>query len=106
MSFPITEPRGCPTPGACSCPTAPFVPPELIRAQELTEAALAVREAAEKQTDLDFRFAPAIAEAVLQAVADQVVPEQKPWHRTDGEPAARHKVRLEILAIAAELMAQ
>ena len=37
----ITEPRGCPTPGACSCPTAPYVPPELIRALELAEAALA-----------------------------------------------------------------
>ena len=37
----ITEPRGCPTPGACSCPAAPFVPPELIRALELAEAALA-----------------------------------------------------------------
>ena len=41
MPIPITEPRGCPTPGACSCPTAPFVPPELIRALELAEAALA-----------------------------------------------------------------
>jgi len=44
--------------------------------------------------------------AALQAVADQVVPEHKPWLRTDGEPAARHKVRLELLAIAAELKAQ
>ena len=34
------EPRGCPTPGACSCPTAPIVPPELIRALELAEAGL------------------------------------------------------------------
>jgi len=38
---------------------------------ELSPAALAVRDAAEKQTDLDFRFAPAIAAAALQAVADQ-----------------------------------
>jgi len=37
----IAEPRGCPTPGACSCPTAPYVPPDLIRALELAEAALA-----------------------------------------------------------------
>jgi len=43
--------------------------------------------------------------AALQAAADQVVPEHKPWLRTDGEPAARHKVRLELLAIAAELKA-
>jgi hypothetical protein len=38
---PPLEPRGCPTPGACSCPTSPTVPPELIRALELAEAALA-----------------------------------------------------------------
>lgn len=37
---PPLEPCGCPTPGACSCPTAPIVPPELIRALELAEAAL------------------------------------------------------------------
>jgi len=36
---------------------------------ELSPAALAVRDAAEKQTDLDFRFAPAIAAAALEAVA-------------------------------------
>ena len=38
---PPLEPRGCPTPGDCSCPTSPTVPPELIRALELAEAALA-----------------------------------------------------------------
>jgi hypothetical protein len=38
---PPLEPRGCPTPGACSCPTSPTVPPELIRALELAEAELA-----------------------------------------------------------------
>jgi hypothetical protein len=38
---PPLEPRGCPTPGACSCPTSPTVPPDLIRALELAEAALA-----------------------------------------------------------------
>jgi hypothetical protein len=53
----------------------------------------------------DWHYLPAIA-AALQAAADQVVPEHKPWHRTDGEPAARHKVRLELLAIAAELKSQ
>ena len=26
---PPLEPRGCPTPGACSCPTSPTVPTEL-----------------------------------------------------------------------------
>jgi hypothetical protein len=30
---PPLEPRGCPTPGACSCPTSPTVPTEL-RGQE------------------------------------------------------------------------
>lgn len=35
------EPRGCPTPGACSCPTVPTVPPDLIRALEIAEAGLA-----------------------------------------------------------------
>jgi hypothetical protein len=37
---PPLEPRGCPTPGACSCPTTPIVPQELIRALEVAEAAL------------------------------------------------------------------
>jgi hypothetical protein len=41
--------------------------------------------------------------AALEAVADQVVPEHKPWHRTGEREAARHDVRLELLAIAAEL---
>lgn len=35
------EPRGCPTPGACSCPTVPTVPPDLIQALEIAEAGLA-----------------------------------------------------------------
>jgi len=37
---PPLEPRGCPLPGACSCPTTPIVPPELIRALEMAEEAL------------------------------------------------------------------
>jgi hypothetical protein len=41
--------------------------------------------------------------AALRAAADQVVPEQRPWHRTVGEPAARHKVRCKLLALATEL---
>ena len=63
----------------------------------------AFNEAASGKPD-DWHYLPAIA-AALEAVADQVVPEHKPWHRTGGEPAARHKVRLELLAIAAELKA-
>jgi hypothetical protein len=53
----ITEPRGCPTPGACSCPTAPFVPPELIRALELAEAALADIGDAEREPGDDLAWA-------------------------------------------------
>ena len=53
----ITEPRGCPTPGACSCPTAPYVPPELIRALELAEAALADIGDAEREPGDDLAWA-------------------------------------------------
>ena len=53
----ITEPRGCPTPGACSCPTAPFAPPELIRALELAEAALADIGDAEREPGDDLAWA-------------------------------------------------
>jgi len=41
--------------------------------------------------------------AALRAVADQVVPEQKPWHRTGLPGSTRHDVCAELLAIAAEL---
>ena len=44
-----------------------------------------------------------IAAAALRSAADQVVPEQRPWHRTGGEPAARHKVRRQLLTLATEL---
>jgi len=57
----ITEPRGCPTPGACSCPTAPYVPPELIRALELAEAALADIGDAERESGDDLAWAEARA---------------------------------------------
>ena len=43
--------------------------------------------------------------AALRAVADQVVPEQKPWHRIGLPGSTRHDVRAELLAIAAELEA-
>jgi hypothetical protein len=41
--------------------------------------------------------------AALRAAADQVVPEQEPWHRTSDANVAKHEVRLEFLAIANEL---
>jgi hypothetical protein len=57
----IAEPRGCPIPGACSCPTAPYVPPELIRALELAEAALADIGDAERESGDDLAWAEARA---------------------------------------------
>ena len=45
---------------------------------DLSPAAQAVREAAEKQTDLDFRYAPQIAAAALRAAADRVIEEVSP----------------------------
>ena len=57
----ITEPRGCPIPGACACPAAPYVPPELIRALELAEAALADIGDAERESGDDLAWAEARA---------------------------------------------
>ena len=45
------------------------------------------------------------ASVAIRAAAEQVVPEQKPWHRTFDAGAAKHAVRLEFLAIADELEA-
>ena len=58
---PPLEPRGCPTPGACSCPTSPTVPPELIRALELAEAALTDIGDAEREPGDDLAWAEARA---------------------------------------------
>jgi hypothetical protein len=54
---PPPEPRGCPTPGACSCPTAPIVPPELIRALEMAEAALSDIGDADREPGDDIAWA-------------------------------------------------
>ena len=74
---------------------------------DISPAALAVRDAAEKQTDLDFRFAPAIAAAALEAVADQVVPYEEVPVLMRGRDldrlAQRQHTRTQLLAIAAEL---
>ena len=65
-------------------------------------------DAEEKRTRRDFRFAPAIAAAALEAVADQVVPEEellmnargtRHWHKA----IQRAETRSKLLAIAAEL---
>ena len=74
---------------------------------DLSPAALAVRDAAEKETDLDFRFAPAIAAAALEAVADQVVPYEEVPVLMRGRDldrlVQRQHTRTQLLAIAAEL---
>ncbi len=82
---------------------------------DLSSAALAVRDAAEKQTDLDFRYASAIAAAALRAAADQVVPEEVRVRKgmrpggigsttpTEWMQDQRLHVRRQLLAIAAEL---
>lgn len=44
---------------------------------KLSIAATAVRDAAEKQTDLDFRYASQIAAAALRAAVEQVLYEEK-----------------------------
>jgi len=58
---PPLEPRGCPTPGACSCPTAPTVPPDLIRALELAEAGLSDIGDADREPGDDLAWAEARA---------------------------------------------
>ena len=70
--------------------------------RSLPPAAQAVLDAVVANTEPDCDTQHLIA-AALRALADQVVPEQKPWHRTMDVPATRHMVRSEILAIAAEL---
>ena len=66
--WPPLEPRGCPTPGACSCPTSPTVPPDLIRALELAEAALADIGDAEREPGDDLAWAEARAAQDLQRI--------------------------------------
>ena len=73
--------------------------------QPLSPAAQAVMDAALFEVNAEC-YAPWIAAAALRAAADQVVPEQKPWHRTSDATAAKHAVRLELLSIAAELEGQ
>ena len=74
---------------------------------DISPAALAVRDAAEKETDLDFRFAPAIAAAALEAAADQVVPYEEVPVLMRGRDldrlVQRQHTRTQLLAIAAEL---
>jgi hypothetical protein len=74
---------------------------------KLSPAALAVRDAAEKQTDLDFRYAPMIAAAALRAAADQTkqviarAPVYGDW--SEGWKDGATAITEHLLAIAAEL---
>ena len=77
---PIAEPPGCPTPGACSCPTAPYVPPELIRALELAEAALADIGDAEREPGDDLAWAEARAAQDLPRIRTVLAR----WGQVDG----------------------
>lgn len=84
-------------------------PTSLITMPELSLSAQAVRDAAEKQNDLDFVYAPQIAAATLRAAADQVVPDQgdiwtrdlrgDAWIRWEERKLIRH----DLLALAAEI---
>jgi len=93
----ITEPRGCPTPGACSCPTAPYVPPELIRALELAEAALADIGDAERESGDDLAWAESRAAQDLPRIREALAR----W----GRPAAgpEKPTVMEIIALADEI---
>lgn len=68
---------------------------------DLSPQAQAVLDAAEKQTDLDFRYAPQIAAAALRAAADQCKIE---WNYHPDYPETESVVVVsDLLAIAAEL---
>lgn len=70
---------------------------------ELSPAALKVREAAEMETDLDFRYASQIAAAAIEVLADQVVPKNLFGPPENAAAAQREITRASILDIAAEL---
>ncbi len=81
---------------------------------ELSPAALKIRDAAEKESDLDFRYAPQIAAAAIEALADQIVPAADLPQRSDFSDRSVYQwavdvhayddaTRRKILAIAAEL---
>ncbi len=78
------EPRGCPLPGACSCPTAPIVPPELIQALVWSEAALADIGDAEREPGDDLAWAERRAAQELPRIR-QVL---QTWRHHSTPPAA------------------
>jgi hypothetical protein len=90
---PPLEPRGCPTPGAC--PTAATLPPEMIRALELAEAALADIGDADREPGDDLAWAevraaqdlPRIRRALTRYARPTIEPvpvSERPWKREKG----------------------
>ena len=94
---PPLEPRGCPTPGACSCPTSPTVPPELIRALELAEAALADIGDAEREPGDDLGWAEARAARDLPRIRIAL----DRWGRSTIQPEPEGPTDEELLKVAA-----
>jgi hypothetical protein len=84
---PPLEPRGCPLPGACGCPTAPIVPPELIRALEVAAEALRVVDAGIVLAD-DMAGAQACAAKALPKVRYAL----QTWRDHSTPPAATREV--------------
>jgi hypothetical protein len=81
---PSLEPRGCPLPGACSCPTAPAIPPELIQSLVWSEAALADIGDAEREPGDDLAWAERRAAQELPRIR-QVL---QTWRDHSTQPAA------------------
>jgi len=81
---PPLEPRGCPLPGGCSCPTAPIVPPELIWALVWSEAALADIGDAEREPGDDLAWAERRAAEELPRIRRAL----QTWRHHPTQPAA------------------
>lgn len=90
---PPLEPRGCPTPGACSCPTSPTVPAELIRALELAEAALADIGDAERELGDDLAWAEARAAQDLPRIRAVLARWGRKWATPTGSPTTPRRQR-------------
>jgi hypothetical protein len=81
---PPLEPRGCPTPGACSCPAGAIVPPELIRALQVAEEALADIGDAERESGDDLAWAERRAAQELPRIRHAL----RTWRDHATPPAA------------------
>jgi hypothetical protein len=81
---PPLEPRGCPLPGGCSCPTAPAIPPELIQSLVWSEAALADIGDAEREPGDDLAWAERRAAEELPRIRRAL----QTWRHHATTPAA------------------